>query len=220
MIKYFNQQWDTVPITVLDVETTGKRPGLDRVVQIGLARFEGGAVVDTNVCEINPGIAIPAEATAIHGITDDMVRDAPTLDAFMADPRTKKLIDGAQLCGYNARFDQLFVLPYLEDFQWPWLDPLTFVRHVDRYARGIGRHKLDVTCKRHNIELTRAHDAGSDARAAGALLFKLVWELEKSDFKPHPSLGEVIRYQRAIEGDEWWRFCSWLSKQPPMEAQP
>ncbi len=221
MLKYFNEQWNTVPMTVLDVETTGTKPGVDRVVQIGLARFEGGSVVDRNVCEINPGIPIPSAATEIHGITDDMVREAPALDAFMGDARTKRLLEGAQLCGYNSRFDQLFVLPYLDDFQWPWLDALSFVRYCDRFAKGQGRHKLAASCARHGIDLTKAHDAGADAVAAGALLHKLVRDLEKTDFKGPPILGELLRFQRALECDEWWRFCSWLSKQPPREeTQP
>lgn len=42
MLKYFNQQWDTVPVCVIDTETTGVQPGRDRTVQVGVVRFEGG----------------------------------------------------------------------------------------------------------------------------------------------------------------------------------
>lgn len=42
MLKYFNQQWDTVPVTIIDTETTGVQPGRDRTVQVGIVRFEGG----------------------------------------------------------------------------------------------------------------------------------------------------------------------------------
>ena len=214
MLKLFHTRWDEAPITVLDVETTGKRPGHDRVVQIGLARFEGGVCVDTNSSEINPGMPIPAEATAIHGITDEMVRDAPTLEGFFGAAGTKRMLEGAQLCAYNFRFDQLFVLAYIEDFHYPWLEPLVFVRHVDRFTRGVGRHRLEVACERHGIQLAKAHDAGSDARAAGELLFKLVREL----FREPLTIGELLRWQRERENEEWWRFCGWLAAQPPREG--
>lgn len=215
MISFFSTRWDRVPIIFLDTETTGIKPGHDRAVQVGLARFEGGECVDSNVCEINPGIPIPAEATAIHGIDDARVADAPTLTEFFGDPRTQRLLDGAQPAAYNAPFDKNFVPPFGDDWTWPWLDCLSIVRVLDRYARGKGRHKLEASCQRHGVTLEKAHDAGADAQAAGELFYRVVPKLDA--YRPDWTLGWLLSWQRHQEADEWYRFSEWRSRQPPLE---
>lgn len=215
MLKFFNQPWDAVPTAWIDTETTGVRPGKDRCVQIAVVRFEGRAPVGMAEDFINPGIAIPAAATAIHGITDHAVKDAPTIEAFMARADVQALLDGAQPAAYNAPFDRHFVPPFGEDWTWPWLDALSLVRKIDRFAKGAGRHKLEASCKRHGIELSGAHDAGADARAAGQLFYKL----GAQEFPRIYTLGAALGWQRRVEAEEWVRFMSWLSTQPPRETQ-
>jgi DNA polymerase III alpha subunit (gram-positive type) len=190
MIRFFNHSWLEVPTAWIDTETTGIKAGYDKCVQIGVVRFEGGKVVDSGACEINPGMPIPPSATEIHGITDEMVKDAPTIEEWFSDPRTKRLLEGAQPGAYNASFDRNFVPPFGDDWTWPWVDSLSLVRKVDRFVSGKGRHKLTVAAQRHGIELIgKAHSAHTDATAAGQLFYKL---------------GAQV----------------WLSKQPPREATP
>jgi DNA polymerase-3 subunit epsilon len=217
---FFREQWDRVPTVWIDTETTGVVAGVDRACQVGLARFENGKCVDSNVCEINPGIPIPPEATAIHGIVDAQVADAPTIAEFFADPRTVQLLEGAQPAAYNAPFDRQFVPPF-GDWTWPWLDSLSIVRVSDRFASGKGRHKLEAACQRHGVALPNAHDAGSDARAAGELFYVLVPKLaglERIAVSSDCSLGWLLSWQRHREADEWFRFHEWLSRQPPMDG--
>lgn len=216
MLRYFNQQWDTVPITVLDVETTGKIPGRDRTVQVGICRFEAGQLVGSVWSYIDPGMPIPAEVTAFHGIGDDQVRGAPTLDEYFAREDVARLIRDAQPCAYNYGFDQRF-LPPIDgvDWDWPWIDPLTLIRKVDRYVGGKGNQKLEAACARHGVELTKAHDASADAKAAGDLLFKLGREQ-----LPRPyTLGQLLSWQVKAEALEWARFWNWRAGLPPREAQ-
>lgn len=217
MLKYFNQQWDTVPVTVIDTETTGVQPGRDRTVQVGIVRFEGGAAVGSFVSLVNPGAPIPASATAIHGITDEMVGGAPTLAEVFAHPTAIKLLEGAQYGAYNAGFDRYFIPPIGEDWSYPWADALSLVRKVDRFERGKGRHRLGAACARHGIELAEAHSAGADARAAGELFYKL----GRQTFPKHYTMGQLLIWQRREEAEEWGRFMTWLSAQPPRaEAAP
>lgn len=215
MLAYFNQQWDTVPLCVIDTETTGKRPGYDRACQVGFVRYEGGKEVGAACFEVNPGMPIPAEATAIHGITDAMVATAPTVAEVFAHPRVTQLLDGAQPCGFNSPFDRQFVPPFLEEWSWPWFDCLSVIRVVDRYAKGPNRHRLAACCVRHGIELTNAHSAGADARATGQLFFKLAPQVFG-----RLSLGDALRKQGLLEVEERHRFLGWLSKQPPREVAP
>jgi DNA polymerase-3 subunit epsilon len=102
MLAHFHKRWRELPLVVIDTETTGVVPGVDDVVQLGIARFPSDRELLPSVGSwlVNPGRPIPPEATAIHGITDDMVRDAPTLVEVLAHAR--ELLKDAQPCAYNA----------------------------------------------------------------------------------------------------------------------
>ena len=213
MIRHFNTPWCDVPIVSVDCETTGPRPGIDRVVQFAAVRFERGEVVSEFETLVDPGVPIPAEATAIHGITDEMVRGQQPLETILHRCHEAPLFSGAQLAAYNADFDRA-MLPMLCQDRWPWLDPLVLVRHVDRYARGQGRHKLAASCERHGIELVGAHGALADARAAG----KLLLELGRITWGPAVSLGCALLWTRNRNSEQWFNYMQWLSKQPPKEG--
>lgn len=211
MLKYFNTSVFEIPVVVIDTETTGVRAGHDRAVQVGIVRFEGGVPVERFCSLVDPRLEVPAAATEVHGITNEMLRDQPTIEQVWATPEVQRLIEGAQPAAYNAGFDRHFVPPFGPDWAWPWLDSLSMVRVLDRFERGSGRHKLAATCARHGVALDNAHSAEADARAAGELLFKLIPRLE---LKP-PTLGAVLGWQRKAEAHSWFDFHSWLSRQPP-----
>jgi DNA polymerase-3 subunit epsilon len=87
------------PLVVFDLEATGLNKRADRIVSIALVRYEpGGGAQQVNYL-LNPGIPIPEETTAIHGITDADVKDAPTF-AEMAEILAGHFA-GADLAGYN-----------------------------------------------------------------------------------------------------------------------
>lgn len=216
-LRLFTQPWSTVPTVFIDFETTGKQPGIDRAVQVALVRFEDGKPVASASSLLKPGIPIPAEATAIHGVTDEMVRGAPTVEEWFRGEEPMRLLDGAQPGAYNASYDRHFVpVAALPDRTWPWLDSLSMVRFVDRYERGQGRHRLENAAARHGVKLDKAHDAGSDARAAGELFYLLGQRLFVGESVW--TLGKVLHRQMRSEADEWARFNLWVSQQPPRES--
>lgn len=91
-------------VCYLDTETTGVDPYSDRIVEIALARGELGDPRDrleSFTSLVDPGIAIPAEATEIHGISTEDVAEAPHFGIIA--PRVEELLDGAVLVGYNSR---------------------------------------------------------------------------------------------------------------------
>lgn len=221
LLSHFNRPWAEVPTIWIDTETTGVLPGHDRAVQVAIARFEGGVLVDGHQSLVDPGIPIPPEATKIHGITDDQVVGQITVEEFFREPRTIALLQDAQPAAYNAPFDRHFVPPFGDDWTWPWLDALSLVRVIDRYVKGTGRHKLDVTAARHGIPAWDAHEAAGDAAGAGKLFYviasKAVAEVRGRKVQ---TLGDLLHWQRIAEGEEWFRFNAWLSTQPPREVQP
>lgn len=214
MLHLFNTQWDEVPITVVDTETTGLAVGKDRAVSVALVRFEGGKEVGAFASLVNPGFPIPEAATAIHKITDFAVADAPPIADAFADPRAIALLDGAQLCGFNWRYDREYIPRFGDDRdRWPWLDPFPLIQHIDEFVKGQKRHTLEVSCARHGVDLTEAHSAEADARAAGQLLLKIAPRV----YKNWP-LGDALHWQLTQEANRWHNFMGWLSRQPPREA--
>ena len=94
----------TKPLAFIDLETTGVNLGSDRIVEIAIIKIliDGSRSVKRKL--INPLIPIPKGASDIHGITDEMVKDAPTFKA--ASQELKQMLDGCDIAGYNSnRFD-------------------------------------------------------------------------------------------------------------------
>lgn len=213
-LKLFNQPWDKVPICVIDFETTG--PTLaDRPCAVGLVRFEDGLYSLTGA-RVNPGIPITPEATAVHGITNGDVAGCQTLAEFFSRDHIRGMLDGAQLCAYNASFDKAMAPTdgSCGDPSWPWLDPLVMVREVDKYASGKGRHTLASACTRHGVQLSKAHAAENDALATGQLLYKLVPQCFHSTQRTI-TLGNLLFAQQQAAASQWYDFQEWLAKQPP-----
>jgi DNA polymerase III subunit epsilon len=92
------------PLAFFDLETTGTDPASDRIVEISVLRVSPGAARDARTRRVNPERPIPVEASAVHGIRDEDVRDAPT---FRQIARSfLEFLEDADLAGFNvARFD-------------------------------------------------------------------------------------------------------------------
>lgn len=211
----FLAPWNEVPIVFLDFETTGVMPGIDRAVEVGIARFELGCLVAESGSLVNPGMAIPEESSLVHGIRDADVANAPSVEDFFRLEPVQAILKGAQPAAYNAPFDRWFVPPWaLADWTWPWLDTLTLVRNVDRAVSGAGRHRLEAACGRHGVRLASAHRASDDARAAGELFHALM----PAAFRTTPAIGNLLGWMRAQEAKEWHRFHAWIANRPRKEA--
>ncbi len=158
------------PLVFFDLETTGLRPSSDRIVELALIRVEPDGRVTERVRRFNPGIPIPTEATAVHGIRDEDVADEPP---FAARARSlAELIDPCDLCGFNIRRFDLPML--LAEFSRAGIefDPrsrrivdvqMIFHRKEPRDLSAAVRFYL-------GRELEDAHSALADIRATAAIL--------------------------------------------------
>ena len=100
---YMNLKLDR-PLVVFDIESTGINPLTDRIVEIAFIKLLPGGAREQNCFRINPGIPIPAEVTALHGISDADVKDCPPFRDLAGKIYT--LLDGCDLAGYNLiRYD-------------------------------------------------------------------------------------------------------------------
>ena len=158
---------DSVKIVALDVETTGLRPETDRIVEIALQSVER-----SYNRLVNPGIPIPAEATAIHGIEDADVGGCPPFSAIAEEVRER--VEGACLLTYNGRsFDTLFLHHELERATGRGLD-LETQPEIDLFHcwRELEPRTLEGALSRFLDEdhIGPAHTAHEDAHATLRLL--------------------------------------------------
>ncbi|MEP0480603.1 MAG: 3'-5' exonuclease, partial [Nonlabens sp.] len=92
------------PICFFDLETTGTNISKDRIVEISIHKVFPNGEEKTYTFKVNPTIPIPAETTAIHGVSDDMVKDEPTFKERAHE--VHNIIKDSDLAGFNSnRFD-------------------------------------------------------------------------------------------------------------------
>lgn len=192
--------WQEIDIALLDVETTGRDASVDRVVEVGIVVGRHGEVVARYNWLINPGIPIPGDVSAVHGITDEMVKDKPRFED--AAPEIAQALRGCVPAAYNALFDRAFIMsefsrakadvtgvPALaRDVEW--IDPLVWARDIqhDEKSRALG----DVAA-RLGVKLEQAHRASDDAEAA----LRVMYALGRDPRVPR-AYGALVQEQRRL----------------------
>lgn len=192
--------WQEIDVALLDVETTGRDASVDRVVELGIAVGRRGEIVARYNWLINPGMPIPAEVTAIHHITDEMVADKPRFEAIA--PEIANALKGCVPAAYNAMFDRAFVMgefsrakvdgagvPALtRDVEW--LDPLVWARDIQENEKS---RSLGDVAARLGVTLDNAHRAQDDAEAALRVLYAL-----GRDARMPNAYGAMVQEQRRL----------------------
>jgi DNA polymerase-3 subunit epsilon len=159
-----------------DTETTGTRPGKDRVVE--LAAYD--PLRDKTFCSlIQPGCPIPPEASAISKITDDMVKDAPSFAEVIHDFVAFCEDDVVLIAHNNDAFDKLF----LEDEfkrsgvpfpSWKFIDSLKWSR---KYRNDLPRHSLQFLREVYAISANQAHRALDDVMVLYQIFSRMIGDL-------------------------------------------
>lgn len=161
-------------VAIIDVETTGVNPERDRIIEFAAQKGLDGDDF-RQVWRVNPGVPIPPQATAVHGISDEDIKDAPPFPALV--PIVRKIITGADvIVGYNLEFDLKCLNAELKRAGEPQLDlsekivvdPLRIWRHFeprrleDALRRFVGEEHVD------------AHSAAGDVAATGKVLLGML----------------------------------------------
>jgi len=101
-------QWHSMgPFTVFDIETTGCSQYRDRIVELAAVRLDADGTLSRFSSLVHPGMRVPPQAVKIHGIDDEMLRDAPSFKELA--PRFLEFASGSKLVAHNARFDLSFL---------------------------------------------------------------------------------------------------------------
>ncbi|MGH8791193.1 MAG: exonuclease domain-containing protein [Stackebrandtia sp.] len=166
--------WNAGPLIAFDTETTGTAPTSDRIVSAAIVDDSGATT-----WLIDPGTEIPTAASAVHGITTQHAREHGREPrqalAEIGEALTNAADKEIPVVVYRAGFDLTLLACELgrhELPQAPWealrvVDPYVLDKKCDRYRRG--KRTLSDVCAHYGVELSEAHSAAADARAALSL---------------------------------------------------
>ena len=157
-----------------DIETTGMVPGVDQIVELGAVRFVNGAPDAVFATLINPRKPIPAAATAVNKITNEMVSNKPIIEDLL--PSFSDFCGNDLLVAHNAPFDTQFLIADYKKYELttPFgtiIDTLPISRKV---FTGLPNYKLGTLIQHLKIPATDLHRAEEDAALAGRLFLELV----------------------------------------------
>jgi DNA polymerase-3 subunit epsilon len=179
---------------LLDLETTGAISTQDRITEIGLIRFENGIEVGRWTSLINPETSISPFIQRLTGITQDMVKNAPTF--FEVRDILLDWLNDAVLCAHNARFDYGFLKNEFKrsgiTFQKKLLCTVKLSRKLYPQHQG---HGLDAIIERFKLICKNRHRAMDDTEMMAAFIKAAINELGESTVK---AAAHALLKQQAI----------------------
>ena len=192
---------------VLDIETTGLSFRTEKITELGAVIYKNGEIVDEFECFVNPEKPIPAEVVEVTHITDDMVKDAETIEAIL--PKFLEFIGDRVIVAHNADFDVGFIKYNAEKLgiklENTYIDTLRLAKDL---FPDYKKYKLGIIAEKLGIKVEVAHRALDDVitlvkvfkvmldmlKEKGAKTVNDIDKLEegKADFKKLPSYHAII----------------------------
>ena len=232
--------WHTGVLGSYDCETTGRDPLVARLVSASFVTSDGGR----RDFLVDPGVPIPAETTAVHGITTEYAQEHGTDPAEaleqIAELLAAHLSAKLPLVVFNAPYDLTLLEIELERHGLrslrervgriePVVDPLVIDKAVDRFRKG--KRNLESQCAHYGVRIEGAHDAAVDAIAAMEVAKALA---ERYPEVGQSSLADLHRQQeqwkaaserdfaayRQRRGEEYVAEHGWPVRERPAESEP
>lgn len=172
-----------------DLETTGTLSHLDHIVEIGAVRFVEGQPKDRYQQLVSIEGPIPEQASAVNGITDEMLKNQPSIVEVL--PAFAEFCGSSLMVAHNAPFDFQFLLRAIEEHRTP--APRGLVLDTCQLARksfpGLANYKLSTLCSYLKIDSDNFHRAEADAISCGYLFNHI---LQKNSFSP-ANVQELVK---------------------------
>ncbi len=215
-----------------DLETTGTDPGEARIVSAAVVEAVRGVPARRREWLADPGVPVPPETTAIHGITDERAtahgRPAAEVADAVAESLAAHWLRGVPVVAYNAAFDLTLLAAELRRHglapmrerlgggeEGPVIDPYAMDRTVDPFREG--KRTLEAVCAEYGVVLGRAHDAAEDALAAVRLAVAIA---ERYGDVASAGAWDLHRGQAGWHAERAEGYRQWLLRQtrPPAPA--
>lgn len=222
--------WHREQLVGFDLETTGTDPHEARIVTAAVTEVRHGEPIRHQSWLVDPGVPIPEDTTAIHGITTERAtaegRPAPEAVAEIAEALAGYWAAGVPVVAYNAPFDLSLLAAELrrhglaplservaDEQVGPVLDPLVIDRSLDRYRKG--KRTLEAACQVYGVVLEDAHEAGADALAAVRVACALA---ERYPHTLDADLWHLHRLQTGWYADWAAGYEKWLRRERDPQA--
>lgn len=191
-----------------DLETTGFLPGVDRVVELGAVRMVNGEVDAVFSTLVDPQIPIPAAASAVNMITDEMVAGKPKIEELLQP--LQEFCGDDVMVAHNAAFDFQFLVSDFKKHEMKTPSGLVLCSYLmaKKVYPGLANYKLGTLVQHLSIESSEFHRAEADATYCGKLFLKMIERMTGSHLNP-PPLPNLV----ALTGKAEMRF-------PVIEPQP
>lgn len=212
---------DAIPLialeaVVLDTETTGLDPGTVRILQVGAVHLARGQIAEGFERKVNPGVPIPPETTRVHGLTAEMLEDAPRFGEIHAD--LAGFAGARVMIGHNIGFD----LAVLERECAMAGKPVFWTHILDTRLLGelcfprLGGFTLDKFASHLGLAVTDRHDALGDARLTAQIFLALVPILKQRNIR---TLGEAeTACRRLTDALDSYHRAGWAEPVRPKAA--
>ena len=155
------QNLEDATFCVFDLETTGFSAVTEKITEIGIMKLKNGEVIDEFSCFVNPEKHIPERVTEVTNITDDMVKDAETIDKVF--PKVLEFIKGSILVAHNAGFDTGFFKQIAKnlgyEYDYTSIDTLSLAKDL---FPDYKKYKLGKIAENLGIKVEVAHRALDD----------------------------------------------------------
>ncbi len=162
---------------VLDLETTGFSASTEKITEIGIMKYKDGEVIDKFACFVNPEKHIPQRVSEVTNITDDMVKDAETIDKVF--PKMLKFLGDSVIVAHNAGFDIGFLKQNAKrlgyEFNYTYLDTLSLAKDL---FPDYKKYKLGKIAENLGIKVEVAHRALDDVDTT-VKVFKIMLDMLK-----------------------------------------
>jgi len=183
---------------VFDIETTGLSITRDKIIEIGAVKVVSNTIVERFQTFVNPDEPLTDATTKFTSITDEMVRDAPTIDQAMIS-----FLDFAKdsiLVAHNASFDvghikenaRVLGLDFNSDYV---IDTLNMARYF--YHESLKRFNLKAVAKHFKVNLEQHHRADADAEATAQILLTMLSDLTKRKIRTYSEIDRSIDLREA-----------------------
>lgn len=202
--------FDASRMLSFDLETTSVNPKEARIVTSALVRIDGR---DVNAREMlaDPGVPIPEEAAAVHGITTEKAQaEGRPHDEVLAETVSaikQAWADGLTLIVYNAQYDLSVLRALTGDFtvDGPVFDPFVIDRVMDKFRKG--KRTLTDVSAHYGVEIGNAHEATADALAAARVAWK---QVRKFPELTEMDMDELMEFQAVKWHEDRLSFKKYL----------